>query len=76
MNNWCEYWGKARLVKINNYSYRLINDGDSLDFFIDNRAGRTYGMIYLFSSPGTKTSTMARGEEAYLLEKMIKGEKC
>lgn len=72
MNNWCEYWSKAHLVKVNNNSYRLINDGDTLDFFIDNREGRTYGMIYLFSIPGTKTSTVARGEEASFLEKMIR----
>jgi hypothetical protein len=44
-----------------------------LDFFIDGREGRTFGMIYLFAFPGTKGSAVARGEEASFLEKMIRG---
>ena len=73
MRNWCEYWSKSRLIKVDNNSYRLINDGDTLDFFIDNRAGRTFGMIYLFAYPGTKGSTLAKGEESSFLETMVRG---
>lgn len=74
MSNWCEYWSKSRLIKLNDREYRLVNENDSLDFFIDGRNGRTYGMIYLFGAPGTKGSTIARGEEAVFLEEMINGK--
>lgn len=71
MSNWCEYWSKSNLVKINDNSFQLINFNDSLNFFVDKRQGRTYGMIYLFSEPGSKGSVLARGEESSFLEEFI-----
>lgn len=76
MNNWCEYWANARLVKTGkNNSFRLLKENDSLDFFVDERKGRTQGMIYLFAVPGSKGSTMAQGEEASFLESVLQETK-
>jgi len=75
MSNWCEYWSNSRFIKISDSAFKLVNGEDYLDFYVDKRAGRTYGMIYLFSQPGTKGATIAHGEEASFLEGLIYGRK-
>ena len=72
MSDWCKYWSSAKIIRIKPGVFRFVKSDDSLDVYVDQRAGRNFGVLYLYKEPGTEGCIACNGEESEFLESMIR----